>query len=119
MTATITIEVTDELRRRLKPYESRLADLLDIGLRQLAIEIPGPSPEERELIDVLASQPTSEQVLALRPSSTLQARLQTLLEREKSGALSSSERAELDRYLLLEHWVRLAKTHALQQIARQ
>ncbi|MFM9264059.1 hypothetical protein [Tychonema sp. BBK16] len=42
----------------------------------------------------------------------LQARMSALLDRNKSGNLSRLEEVELDRYLLLEHWVRLAKAHA-------
>ncbi|MEG3998426.1 MULTISPECIES: hypothetical protein [unclassified Microcoleus] len=30
----------------------------------------------------------------------------------KYGMIERSEKVELDRYLLLEHWVRLAKAHA-------
>jgi hypothetical protein len=39
-----------------------------------------------------------------------------LLDRNKSGILLRSEEVELDRYLLLEHWVRLAKAHAYRQV---
>ena len=41
-----------------------------------------------------------------------------LLERNKSGSLSRTEEAELDRYLLLEHWIRLAKAHAYKQLQK-
>ena len=41
-----------------------------------------------------------------------------LLERNKSGSISRTEEAELDRYLLLEHWVRLAKAHAYKQLQK-
>ena len=37
-----------------------------------------------------------------------------LLNRNKSGILSSKEQVELDRHLLLEHWVRLARIPRLQ-----
>jgi hypothetical protein len=39
-----------------------------------------------------------------------------LFDRNKSGTLSRSEEVELDRYLLLEHWVRLAKAHAYKHL---
>jgi hypothetical protein len=46
----------------------------------------------------------------------LQARTIELLDRNKSGTLSRSEEVELDRYLLLEDLVRLAKTHAYKNL---
>jgi hypothetical protein len=39
-----------------------------------------------------------------------------LLDHNKSGTLSQKEEVELDRYLLLEHWVRLAKAHAYKRL---
>jgi hypothetical protein len=39
-----------------------------------------------------------------------------LLDRNKSGTLLRSEQVELDRYLLLEHLVRLAKAHAYKNL---
>ena len=46
----------------------------------------------------------------------MQSRMSNLLDRNKSGTLSRPEEVELDRYLLLEHWVRLAKAHAYKRI---
>ena len=62
-------------------------------------------------------QLTPEQVLAIRPSSELQARVSELLGRSKDGELSRQEETELERYLTLEHLVRLAKAHAHKQLA--
>jgi hypothetical protein len=39
-----------------------------------------------------------------------------LFDRNKSDILSQSEAVELDRYLLLEDWVRLAKAHAYKHL---
>ncbi|MCY7384905.1 MAG: hypothetical protein LH628_20465 [Microcoleus sp. CAN_BIN18] len=46
----------------------------------------------------------------------MQARTIELFDRHKSSTLSQSEAVELDRYLLLEHWVRLAKAHAYKHL---
>jgi hypothetical protein len=54
-----------------------------------------------------------DQVLALRPFPELQARVSALLARSKTGELSQQENTELERYLMLEHLVRLAKVHDL------
>jgi len=70
----------------------------------------------RKIIELLASQPTPEQVLAIRPSPEFQARVSELLGRNKEGELSRQEETELERYLTLEHLVRLAKAHAYKQM---
>jgi hypothetical protein len=69
-----------------------------------------------DVVAVLTSQPTPEQVLALNPSDAMQARVSDLLRRSKAEGLSRAEESELDRYLYLEHLVRLAKARALDQI---
>lgn len=69
----------------------------------------------RRIINLLASQPTPLEILAIQPSADFQARVTDLLTRNKTGALSRREEAELERYLMLEHLVRLAKARAYQQ----
>jgi hypothetical protein len=70
------------------------------------------------IIQVLASRPTPEQVLSIRPAEAMQARASELLGRSKEGALSREEEAELERDFLLEHPVRLAKARALEELER-
>lgn len=72
----------------------------------------GQFQNEEAIMALLASQPTPEEVLGIRPSPELQARVSELLAKNKTTALTSSETAELERYLTLEHLVRLAKAHA-------
>jgi hypothetical protein len=114
----ITIQVPDELGRQLQRYQERLPELLARGLHEVMAESSPPFPDENAVIELLASRPTPEQVLALRPSPALQERISDLLDRNKDGTLTEQEQAELDRYQLLEHLVRLAKASAIQQLAR-
>lgn len=112
----ITIEVPDQLAERLRQVEGRLSEVLERGLRDLLAERPGDFKDEAAIVETLASRPTPEEILAIQPSAALQARMSELLERNKAGALSREEEAELERYLTLEHLVRLAKVHAYRQI---
>lgn len=112
----ITIEVPDQLAERLRQVEGRLPEVLERGLRDLLAERPGDFKDEAAIVETLASRPTPEEILAIQPSAALQARMSELLERNKAGALSREEEAELERYLTLEHLVRLAKVHAYRQI---
>ena len=64
------------------------------------------------LLEFLAGLPTTDEILALRPSKALQARIDLLLMKSKESALTDEEEREWQRYEYLEHLVRLAKTGA-------
>jgi hypothetical protein len=115
MAMRITIDVPEHLGHRLQRFRDRLPEILEQGIRVVSTEDDGVTYDEREIMALLSSQPTPEQVLAIRPSPALQQRVSELLQRNKDGVLSRTEVAELDRYLTLEHLVRLAKGFAYQQ----
>lgn len=114
----ITIRVPDELGKRLEQVRERLPELLELALAEVSGENSSAAVDEREIIEVLAGNSSPEAILALCASDTLQARMTELLERNKREGLSRAEEAELERYLTLEHLVRLAKARAYQQLAR-
>ena len=64
-------------------------------------------PVYDELLDLLAGSADPEQLLGFRLSDEKQARLDDLLERNRQGALSENDSAELDGYEHIEHVVRL------------
>jgi hypothetical protein len=68
---------------------------------ELAIFLAGLSPKK---------------VLAYKASEKAQRRVTQLLEKNKTIGLNSEEQAEMDRYMTVEHIVRLAKAKALQKI---
>jgi hypothetical protein len=112
----IILEVPDVLGEKLQQLGDRLPEALAHALRELTPEETIPYQDELQIVELLASQPSPEVILAIRPTPALQARMSELLDRNKSGTLSQSEEVELDRYLLLEHWVRLAKAHAYKRL---
>ncbi len=112
----ITIEVPEKLAGKLRPYQDRLLELLELGLREVQ-QTPGETSQDiEEILSLLASRPTPEEILAIRPSDEVQARFSSLLAQSKTGTISRAEESELERYLMLEHLVRLAKAQALQAI---
>ena len=117
MTIEITIQVPDRLERQIQRFRERLPEVLERGLRDVMAEQSARFQDEDDILAVLASGPTPEQVLSLHPSPDLQARASELLARSKTNELSRQEESELDRYLTLEHLVRLAKGHAYHQLA--
>ena len=116
MTMQITIEVPDTLGRQLQNFRERWPEILERGLRELSAEKAAEFEDANVILELLASRPTPEQVLALRPSQALQTRVSELLDKNKHEELSRQDQLELDRYLLLEHFVRLAKAHAYEQL---
>ncbi len=114
----ITIQLPDTLGPELQRFKDRLPEVIECGLRELLVENQAGFQDENRTMELLVSQPTPEQVLALNPSPEFQARVSDLLQRSKQGRLSTAEAGELERYLMLEHLVRLAKAHAYKQLAR-
>lgn len=108
----ITIQVPDALGQRLQQYQERLPEVLERGLRDVVDEGSGAFGDASEVLKVLASEPTPDQILELHPSAQLQERVTDLLGLSKRGELSPTDEAELGRYLAVEHLVRLAKAHA-------
>lgn len=69
-----------------------------------------------DLLDLLADSADAERVLAFRLSATKQMRLNALLDKNRDGALTAEEAAELDAYERFEHLVRLLKARVLQKL---
>lgn len=66
-----------------------------------------------EDLEQLATSYSPEEILALRPSDVLQARVQKLLEKNRGEGLTPAEEQEWREYEKLEHLVRMAKARAL------
>jgi hypothetical protein len=119
MTVEITIQVPDTLGEQLQRFQDRLPEVLEQGLREVMADRADAFADESTILALLASQPAPEQVLALHPTAELQERISDLMWRGKEGTLLPQEATELERYLLLEHLVRLAKAHAAKRLAQR
>ena len=71
-----------------------------------------------ELVEFIASLSPRE-VVEFKPSETALQRVWELIERKKTSPLPTNENSELDRYLQLEHLMRLAKARARQLLAHE
>jgi len=111
---TITIEVPDDLARRLGPVRDRLPQVLELGLQEV---VPLSTQAYMEALEFLAEEPSPEEIVAYHPSADVQARLRTLLDKNQEGLLTHAEAAELDRLSHLEHLMILLKARARQQLA--
>ena len=114
--SAITLDLPEDLTERLRSLAHRLPSILELGLRELDASSPPVFSGVSDILELLATLPTPEEVLALRPSPALTARVHELLEKNREGALSPAEEDEWRRYAYAEHLVRLAKARAAQKL---
>ena len=108
----ITLSVPEELATRLRTVEKELPQILELGIREWHARREAGFSGMFGVLETLATLPTPEEVLALRPSSTLQERIEDLLDKNRSGGLSPEEQQEWEAYQYVENLVRLAKARA-------
>ena len=69
-----------------------------------------------ELAELLANM-DPEKVIQFHASKGAQQRIEELLEKNKEGTLADDEKIEIERFMTVEHIVRLAKARAYQRLA--
>ena len=108
----VTFDLPDDVVAQLQPFEDKLPQILEFGLRELNVKLQSEFSGVAEVLEFLASLPTPEAIIALRPSEALQAQLSTLLEKNRTVGLTSTEEQLWQGYQYLEHIVRMAKARA-------
>jgi hypothetical protein len=108
----ITLTVPEELASRLRPVGEHIPEILELGIRAWNARSDTGFSGLADVLEKLASLPSPQEVLALRPSAELQRRLDELLEKSQGASLAPEEQREWDQYLYVEHLVRLAKARA-------
>ena len=71
-----------------------------------------------DLAQFLASL-SPRRVIAYKATPKAQARVNELLEKNRTIGLTEEENAEMERHMTVEHIVRLAKAKALQRLSKQ
>jgi hypothetical protein len=117
--AKITLDVPDDLLTQLTQGENDL-ESLEIKLLELVrLSLsPGnlPATVYRYVLDFLISNPTPQQLLDFKPTAAMQARLQELVGKSRSGNVTLSEQQELDEYEQIEHLLVMLKAGNLRYI---
>jgi len=112
----ITIQVSDELAGRLRRRSADLSHILELGLREVEAQSQLQFEGAADVLEFLAALPDPRDVLALRPSPGLEARVEILLEKGRNEGLTPEESREWAGIERLEHLVRMAKAHARQKL---
>lgn len=109
----IILDVSEELATRLQLFENQLPQILELGIRELNAVSQVGFTGMAEVLEFLAQLPSSEEIIALRPSPELQAQISNLLQKSRTQGLTPSEEKIWEQYQYLEHLVRIAKAKAL------
>jgi hypothetical protein len=65
-----------------------------------------------EILDFLTTEPNLEDMLAFQPSEAIRERAHYLLEQNRLEMLTPDERAELDEFTRMNHFVNMLKIRA-------
>jgi hypothetical protein len=69
-------------------------------------------PFYEQVLEFLASGPSSQEIVAYRPSQAAQTRFSRLLEANRERQLSAQEEDELDHYIAMDRMLSLLKAKA-------
>ena len=118
MLSSVEFKIPQELAQRLRPLEDRVVEILELGLREWCAANQGGYEGEAEVLEFLASLPTPQETIDLRPSEALQGRISALLAKNREEGLTVEEEREWELYQYLEHLVRVAKAKAYLRLKR-
>lgn len=117
--ASLVFEISDHLALRLQPYAAVLPSILEMGLRQVEGDLTECYRDADQVFEFLARLPNPKEVLALRASPELNARVSELIDLKREGQASASELHELDHYLHVDEVVRVAKAYARERLGEE
>jgi hypothetical protein len=115
--ASITVSLPDDLASRIRAQQEQLPRILELGLRELDAAGQSGFDGAADVLELLAALPTPEEILTLRPSVRLSARVVELVEKSRAGEMTPLDVEEWEKYEYLEHLVRMAKAAAQLKLA--
>ena len=115
-THPITIQLPDELAGRLQNWPGEIPRLLELGLREVEAQGHLEFDGAADVLEFLAGLPSPEEVMALRPSPSLQTRIDALLDKNHTDGLTPDEDEEWRQIEALDHLVRMSKARARQRL---
>ena len=113
----ITLGLPDDLASQIRAQQQQLHRILELGLRELNAGGQSGFDGAADVLELLAALPTPEEILSLRPSARLSARVAELIEKSRAGGMRPLDEEEWERYEYLERLVRMAKAAAQLKLA--
>jgi hypothetical protein len=115
--ASITVSLPDDLAAQLRTQQQQLPRILEMGLRELNASGQSGFDGAADVLELLAALPTPEEILKLRPTPRLSARVAEMVEKSRNGEMTPLDEEDWQRYEYLEHLVRVAKAAAQRKLA--
>ena len=115
--ASITLSLPDDLASQVRAHQEEIPKILELGLRELNAAAQSGFDGAADVLELLAALPSPEEILKLRPSARLSARVSELIEKSRTGAMTARDEEDWERYEYLEHLVRMAKAAAQLKLA--
>ncbi len=115
--ASITLSVPEDLASQIRVQQDQLPRILELGLRELNAGNQAGFEGAADVLELLAALPTPEEILNLRPSARLAARVAEMVDKSRTGSMTPLDEEEWERYEYLEHLVRMAKAAAKLKLA--
>ena len=112
----LTIDLPDTLAARVRLNRKNLDRIFEAGLQEQQANASTGYQGLADVLRFLASLPTPAEILELRPSKKLSARISEVLEKSKTDTMNEADERFWESYEFIEHLVRLAKTAALAKI---
>ena len=109
----LTIDLPDYLAAQLNSNRRNLDRIFEAGLRAESADSAVGYHNLSQVLEFLAGLPTEEEILELHTSPDLQARLEELLEKNRTEGLNEDDEQFWASYEFTEHLVRKAKSRAL------
>jgi hypothetical protein len=116
--SSITLSLPDDLAAQIQAQRQQLPKILELGLRELNADGQSGFDGAADVLELLAALPGPEEILKLRPSPRLAARVAEMIEKSGAGQMTPVDEADWDRYEYLEHLVRMAKAAARVKLSR-
>jgi hypothetical protein len=105
----ISVEVPDDIALHLELYKDNLLQVLALGLREITANPSTGFSGLTEILEFFAKMPSPQEILALRLTPSIQAEIETLLDKNRTEGLNESDPLMWQHYEFIEHLVRLAK----------
>jgi len=115
--ASITLSLPDDLASQIQAQQQQLPRILELGLRELNAGGQSGFDGAADVLELLAALPSPEEILNLRPSARLSARVAEIVEKSRAGEMTPLDEEDWERYEYLEHLVRMAKAAAQVKLA--
>jgi hypothetical protein len=115
--SSIALSLPDDLASQIRVHRQQLPKILELGLRELNAGGQCGFDGASDVLELLAALPTPEEILNLRPSPRLSARVAEIIEKSRTGEMTPLDEEDWERYEYLEHLVRMAKEAAQLKLA--